>query len=368
MAAPPQGAMARAARPRTQRRPLMLAMASSALLAVLTSRRGSLPCFAGGAPGQRLMWRAVPGRAHSSLGARGGAVGEAQPVSDAKAALMELVKDGDTLEEVLRTEGKPTRGRINEAILKLERLSPTVDPVYSEMLDGTWNILYTGTFAPGLLSSPTRELALFLYGGGFSLGNALSSFAAGPWGGGAVVGGKTVSTAAASSLGNALSSFAAGPWGGGAVVGGKTVKISGDGRIVKALLDLELAGFKQKLSYSAELMPLSGMRMSEEVLNVRLPEPLGDQILPFSLRRSILITYLDEDIMIVRDESGVPEVLKRELVPVVPAVVTFSRSNTIANSISDVQPPNATAFGVANAATTGAANATTSKKSTTSKK
>mmetsp|Transcript_35747 Transcript_35747/g.115893 ORF Transcript_35747/g.115893 Transcript_35747/m.115893 type:complete len:338 (-) Transcript_35747:450-1463(-) len=337
MAAPPQGAMARAARPRTQRRPLMLAMASSALLAVLTSRRGSLPCFAGGAPGQRLMWRAVPGRAHSSLGARGGAVGEAQPVSDAKAALMELVKDGDTLEEVLRTEGKPTRGRINEAILKLERLSPTVDPVYSEMLDGTWNILYTGTFAPGLLSSPTRELALFLYGGGFSLGNALSS-------------------------------FAAGPWGGGAVVGGKTVKISGDGRIVKALLDLELAGFKQKLSYIAELMPLSGMRMSEEVLNVRLPEPLGDQILPFSLRRSILITYLDEDIMIVRDESGVPEVLERELVPVVPAVVTFSRSNTIANSISDVQPPNATAFGVANAATTGAANATTSKKSTTSKK
>mmetsp|Transcript_33254 Transcript_33254/g.95689 ORF Transcript_33254/g.95689 Transcript_33254/m.95689 type:complete len:329 (-) Transcript_33254:97-1083(-) len=256
---------------------------------------------------------------------------------DAKARLMDLLNDEAVAREVLRPEGKPTKGRVDEAIISLERMNMETEPVYSEKLDGTWTVKYSGSYAPGLLSSPTRELALFLYGGGFSLGNALSS-------------------------------FAAGPWGGGAVVGGKTVKISGDGRIVKALLDLELAGFKQKLSYIAELMPLSGMRMSEEVLNVRLPEPLRDQILPFSLRRSILITYLDEDIMIVRDESGVPEVLERELVPVVPAVVTFSRSNTIATSISDVQPPNATAFGVANAAATGAANATTSKKSTTSKK
>mmetsp|Transcript_56785 Transcript_56785/g.183933 ORF Transcript_56785/g.183933 Transcript_56785/m.183933 type:complete len:323 (+) Transcript_56785:59-1027(+) len=282
MAAPPQGAMARAARPRTQRRPLMLAMASSALLAVLTSRRGSLPCFAGGAPGQRLMWRAVPGRAHSSLGARGGAVGEAQPVSDAKAALMELVKDGDTLEEVLRTEGKPTRGRINEAILKLERLSPTVDPVYSEMLDGTWNILYTGTFAPGLLSSPTRELALFLYGGGFSLGNALSSFASGFWG---------------QNLGVTLAS--------------KTVKIVA-GRDVEASVEVEVAGQRRKLSYTAELMPLSAQRMSEEVVSVNLPDPLGKQDLPLELRRSIIVTYLDDEVMVVRDESGVPDVLVRE--------------------------------------------------------
>ncbi|CAE7563595.1 PAP13 [Symbiodinium pilosum] len=178
---------------------------------------------------------------------------------------MDLLDDSSLEEEVLRPEGKPMRGRVDEAIVRLERLNTNEEPVYSVELDGTWNVRYAGSYAPGLLSSPTRELALFLYGGGFSLGNALSSFAQGFWG---------------QSLGVKL--------------GSKKVQITG-GRDVEASAQVEVGGRKETLTYKAELMPLSAARMSEEVVALKLPDPIGNQDLPLELRRSILVTYLDED-------------------------------------------------------------------------
>jgi len=211
------------------------------------------------------------------------------PAADAKARLLDLLDDSMLEQEVLRPEGKPIRGRVDEAIVSLERLNANEEPVYSLELDGTWTVKYTGSYAPGLLSSPTRELALFLYGGGFSLGNALSSFTQGFWG---------------QSIGVKL--------------GSKQVRIE-SGRDVEAVVEVDVAGRKEKLEYKAELMPLSAFRMSEEVISVKLPDPLGNQDLPLELRRSILVTYLDGEIMVVRDESGVPEVLVRELAAVQPA-------------------------------------------------
>jgi len=175
-------------------------------------------------------------------------------------------------------------------------------------LDGSWNVKYAGSYAPGILSSPTRELALFLYGGGFSLGNALSSFAQGFWG---------------QSLGVKL--------------GSKQVQITG-GRDVEASAQVEVAGRKETLTYKAELMPLSAARMSEEVTALKLPDPIGNQDLPLEIRRSILVTYLDKDMMIVRDESGVPEVLVKELSAVPPAApteVVADSSNTSADPMTD---------------------------------
>mmetsp|Transcript_52308 Transcript_52308/g.113377 ORF Transcript_52308/g.113377 Transcript_52308/m.113377 type:complete len:325 (+) Transcript_52308:63-1037(+) len=198
----------------------------------------------------------------------------------AKADLLDLLDDPTVAQEVLRPEGKPTRGRVDELVLALERYNDCVDPAYSELLDGSWKVKYSASYAPGLLSSPTRELALFLYGGGFSLGSALSSFVDGFWG---------------KSLGLKLSS--------------KALKIQ-DGRDVSASAELEVAGRQETLKYMAELMPLSGQRMSEEILSVDIG-PLGKQDLPLELRRSFLITYLDEEVMVVRDESGAAEVLLR---------------------------------------------------------
>lgn len=211
-------------------------------------------------------------------------------LADAKERLMDLL-DSNLEQEVLRPEGKPMRGRVDEAIVRLERMNSNEEPVYSPELDGTWVVKYAGSYAPGLLSSPTRELALFLYSGGFSLGNALSSFAQGFWG---------------QSLGVKL--------------GSKKVEIMG-GRDVDAFAEIEVAGQKETLRYKAELMPLSASRMSEEVVSLKLPDPIGNQDLPLELRRSILVTYLDEEMMIVRDESGVAEVLVKEMSAVAPKMV-----------------------------------------------
>ena len=62
------------------------------------------------------------------------------------------------------------RASINEAILKLEALNPTPDPVYSPMINGVWTLRYAGGYSEPKIPSPTRDLALFLYSGGYSPG------------------------------------------------------------------------------------------------------------------------------------------------------------------------------------------------------
>lgn len=212
-------------------------------------------------------------------------------VTEAKERLMSLLEEENPMREQV--------SRIGEAVKELERLNPTEEPVYSELLDGNWTVVYTGSYAEGLLSSPTRELALFLYGGGYSLGTALSSFANGFWG-------------------QAVR----------AKVTGKSVMIQG-GRDVEAEATVELAGIAQKLGYKAEILAVSPWRLTEEVVGLDLPLPgpfsgLGSQEPPVSLRRNILVTYLDDEVMIVRDESGLPEVLKRQAVPAADAAMAMA--------------------------------------------
>eukprot|EP00401_Gymnodinium_catenatum_P079728 CAMPEP_0117461628 /NCGR_PEP_ID=MMETSP0784-20121206/2626_1 /TAXON_ID=39447 /ORGANISM="" /LENGTH=331 /DNA_ID=CAMNT_0005255347 /DNA_START=1 /DNA_END=996 /DNA_ORIENTATION=- len=246
---------------------------------------------------------AVPAVAPASAAAN-----EMQEV--AKAKLMDLLDDEAVSQEILLPEGKPTRGRIDELILDLERLNPCDEPSYSELLDGSWQVKYSGSYAPGLLASPTRELALFLYGGGFSLGSALTSFAGGFWG---------------QNLGLKL--------------GAKKLRID-LGRDVEAVAEIEVAGQMQKLAYKAELLPMSARRLSEEIMSVELPDPIGKRDPPVELRRNILVTYLDNTMLIARDESGVPEVLVRELGFVTPssAVPDATISSTFSDSDAAEDP------------------------------
>ena len=63
------------------------------------------------------------------------------------------------------------RADINEALLKLERMNPTDDPAVSPLLNGGWTLRYAGGYSnEWALPSPTRQLALFLYSGGYSPG------------------------------------------------------------------------------------------------------------------------------------------------------------------------------------------------------
>jgi len=205
---------------------------------------------------------------------------------ESKEQLINLVEDTGLLEEVMTPEGKPLRGRVDEAIGRVERFSPTREPVYSELLDGEWRVKFSGSYAPGLFQSPTRELALFLYAGGFSPGNALNSFSSGFWG---------------KFLGVKAENY--------------RVNIRGGGSDVESFAEITTFGEKKEVSYRAELMPLSANRMSEEILSLDLPSPIGKQEPPLSLRRQLLVSYLDEDMMIVRDESGVADVLVRDARP-----------------------------------------------------
>ena len=93
-------------------------------------------------------------------------------------ALMPTMSEGivssifDELPEGLVTSvSKETRANINEAILKLEKMNPTEDPSSSSMLNGVWNLRYAGGYDDDwALQSPTRQIALFAYSGGYSPG------------------------------------------------------------------------------------------------------------------------------------------------------------------------------------------------------
>jgi len=265
---------------RQSRRPCVMALVGSALVAATFV---PAPSFIVGPA--KMVSRALPQdrqlqRRHAYGGAGYGGMGDAH--ANAKSALRQLLSEEMLQQEVLRPEGKPMRGRVDEAIIQLEKFSPVEEPSYSEFIDGSWKVSYAGSYSPGMLSSPTRELALFLYGG-FSLGSAFSSFVDGFWG----------QTA-------------------GLSMGSKTVQIT-DGRDVYAEAEVKISFPVQRsetVRYKAELMPISGRRLSEEVTSFELPT-FGQQDVPLEIRRSILVTYLDGDMLIVRDESGLPEVLER---------------------------------------------------------
>ena len=82
-------------------------------------------------------------------------------------SVMDVLPEEGTVLEI----SEDTRTKINEALLKLEALNPTADPTSSSLLNGIWTLRYAGGYSSeGTLPSPTRQLALFLYSGGYSPG------------------------------------------------------------------------------------------------------------------------------------------------------------------------------------------------------
>lgn len=193
--------------------------------------------------------------------------------------LDDLPYDGKPVTSV----SKETRAKINEAVLKLEAMNPTENPASSKLLNGIWTLRYAGGYEDEwALPSPTRQIALFLYSGGYSPGIFALSLA--------------------SSLPASLIE-----------VGELSISISREQPRVEAKIDVKfLGGASNDVSVKAHLEPRSDIRLSETyesatVLgqNVDIPEAL-------QYSRDLYIAYLDEDILIVRDGSGVPEILVRK--------------------------------------------------------
>lgn len=205
-----------------------------------------------------------------------------------KDQLMSVLFDG------LRTPSD-LQAEVNEIILKAERINPTSAPAQSPLLNGVWTLKYAAGLAPGLVDSPTRAIALSIYSS-FSAGGLRGLLDALPF---------------ESSLDDATVSITSLEAGQPRVTTQASVKLFGEARTFK---------------FSSNLQPLSGVRLREifvegEVFGFRslVPgEPLPSPALhvpllpslcwplaragPLSLSRQLFVTYLDEEMAILRDE------------------------------------------------------------------
>lgn len=150
-------------------------------------------------------------------------------------------------------------------------------------MNGVWSLKYAGGYdSEWALNSPTRQLALFLYSGGYSPGILALSLA--------------------STLPAAL-----------VEVGDLEIAISREQPRVEAKIDVKFfGGTSNDVIVKVALDPKSDVRLTETYESASL---LGQDVdLPKALQysRDLYITYLDEDIMVVRDGSGVPEILMRK--------------------------------------------------------
>ncbi len=185
----------------------------------------------------------------------GGAVA---PKGGVKEQLMDLVSSG-----LLTFSSASKRAAVNELLLRLEALNPTPAPAYSPLLNGAWEFLYTGGISPGIL--------------GLQLASRLSTYASG-----AVEVGDTVMT------------------------------ISRAQPRVEVQTSLKVFGRENNIKIRTRLEPASEMRLDETYVEASMGSlnvPFPEQSL---FERPLFISYLDEELMIARDQFGAPDVLIRK--------------------------------------------------------
>lgn len=175
------------------------------------------------------------------------------------------------------------RADINEMVLKLETQNPTLEPAESPLLNGVWELLYTGGYGMGFFDSPTREIALALYTGGFRAG-LLANFV----------------------------SKLPGPLATVVELNDVELSIKREQPRVEASASVVVAGSEQKLSLRGELKATSAVRLEETLVKANFFGQSTDLQGPFRTKRSLFTTFLDDDILIVRDETGVPDIWLRK--------------------------------------------------------
>jgi len=177
------------------------------------------------------------------------------------------------------------RAEINEVLLKLEALNPTPQPATSPLLNGVWELNYAGLYSSkGSLLSPTRQLALFLYSGGYSPG--------------------LFALQLAKQLPSNLVD----------IVGSLDITISREAPRVEGQVTVKtLLGGESSVKVKSNLEVVSDIRLRETYESATV---LGGQVvdLPRFMQytRDVYVTYLDEDMLVIRDGSGVPELLIRK--------------------------------------------------------
>ncbi|XP_020692046.1 probable plastid-lipid-associated protein 13, chloroplastic isoform X2 [Dendrobium catenatum] len=190
----------------------------------------------------------------------------------AKESLLLAFKDAGGFESLI--SGKTTEIQqidVNERVVGLERLNPTPRPTTSPFLEGRWNFEWFGAGSPGLLAARflferTPSAVANLIEGKFLLTSKLS--------------------------------------------------VEGPTRMKEEYTE----GLVEPPTVSEQAIPEQLKGAFGQATNTlqQLPAPIKDAFtnglkLPLSgaFQRLILISYLDEEILIIRDSSGAPEVLTR---------------------------------------------------------
>jgi len=206
----------------------------------------------------------------------------------------------DNLTSLLPSQPSPassiptsTKTAINEAILSLERTSPTESPAESPLVNGVWTLKYSAGYPSPLknkisLPIPGSSPGLYLVAALQKLEslNPLSS--------------KVLS------VGDVEVTINSGP----------------NPRVTSALsLDVADGRFDVKILVKSDLDAVgeSGNRLKEVYRKAAVAtdgssDSASDLVLPefLSYNREVFITYLDDSVMIVRDSNGAPEILVRK--------------------------------------------------------
>ncbi len=216
-----------------------------------------------------------------------------EEIVDVESEEVEPTVSGGILNSILDEipdEGKPvtsvskeTRASINEAILKLETLNPTENPTSSPLMNGVWSLRYSGGYdEEWALPSPTRQIALFLYSGGYSPGLFALSLA--------------------STLPSGL-----------VEVGELDISISREQPRIEAKVDVKfLGGATNDVVVKSRLEVASDVRFTETYESATVLGRAFDIPEAIQYSRELYVVYLDDDMMVVRDGSGVPEILIRK--------------------------------------------------------
>lgn len=169
---------------------------------------------------------------------------------------------------------------VNEYLPRLEGNNPTATPAYSDSIQGEWEMLYSGSVSPGVVPSPTREIALAMYAGGFSPASFVYQVA------------------------NRLpKEFVQ--------TSPIKLKILPENPKAEVTVDFTVFNRTQPVVLRNTLDVESECRLREKYVEA---EVMGQAAaVPEALRyeRLIFVTYLDDELLVVRDESGSPDIFKR---------------------------------------------------------
>lgn len=169
---------------------------------------------------------------------------------------------------------KPDKAAIGEILLALEARNPTPSPATSVLLNGKWKVLYATGASPGL-----KALTLLL---------------------------KSAEQAPKSPSGAELMD-----------VQDTLITIQPEQPRVQAATKVRLLSFETTAKLTSTLEAESAVRLLEtydeaetDGLPLKLPA-IPFQSGPLQYKRSLIATYLDDEVLVLRDSAGRPDVLMR---------------------------------------------------------